>query len=140
MCLTPLCAKRHIYKIIKLVPTFVWYNYTTMTITITPSFCGSLVVHFFSILCCVFCFVCLRAVSCVSNVASICGLSIIKYHLRFSLNFIATVLYILNTFHNLAFFIILFNINLCVVTKHFTKDSHLAGKHHMALYKYFLTC
>jgi hypothetical protein len=40
---------------------------------------------------------CLRAVSCVSNVASICGLSIIKYHLRFSLNFIATVLYIFNT-------------------------------------------
>jgi len=77
-------------------------------------------------------------VSCVSNVASICGLSIIKYPLRFSLNFIATVLYIFNTFHNLAFFS-LFNINLRFVTKHFTKDSDLAGKHHMALYKYFLT-
>jgi hypothetical protein len=44
----------------------------------------------------------LRAVSCVSNVASICGLSINKYPLRFSLSFIATVLYTFNTFHNLA--------------------------------------
>jgi hypothetical protein len=25
-------------------------------------------------------------------------------------------------------------------TKHFTKDSHLAGKHQVALYEYYLTC
>jgi hypothetical protein len=107
------------------------------------SFGGSRVVHLFSFLCCDFCFVCLRAVSCVSNVASICGLSIIKYHLRFSLIFIATVLYILKTFHNLAIsilFLFFLNINLCVVTKHFTKDSHLTGKHQVALYEYVLTC
>ena len=64
--------------------------------------------------------------------------------LRFSLNFIAIVLYILNTFHNLAFFYFFFNINLCVVTKHFTKDSHLTGKHQVALYEYvlmlYITC
>ena len=76
---------------------------------------------------------------CVSNVVSICGLSIIKCPLRFSLNCIATVLYIFNTFYNFFFFS-LFNINLCVVTKHFTKDSHLAGKQQVALYEYFLTC
>jgi len=88
-----------------------------------PSFGGSRVVHLFSFLWCVFYFVCLRAVSCVSNVASICGLSIIKYPLRFSLTFIATVLWLFNTFHNFFFYnFFLFNINLYFVTKHFTKD------------------
>ena len=40
----------------------------------------------------------------LSNVASICGLSIIKYSLRLFLNFIATVIYISNTVHNQSIF------------------------------------
>jgi hypothetical protein len=35
-----------------------------------PVFSGVHVAHFFSFLCCVFCFVCLRLVSCVPSVAS----------------------------------------------------------------------
>jgi hypothetical protein len=41
-----------------------------------PVFGGVRVVHRFSFLCCVFCFVCLGPVSCIPNVASFSGLSI----------------------------------------------------------------
>jgi len=44
---------------------------------ITPVFFGEVrVAYLFNFLCCVFCFVCLRPVSCMPNVASISGLSI----------------------------------------------------------------
>ena len=39
-------------------------------------FDGVIVAHIFSFLCCVFCFVYLRPVSCVPNVVSISGLSV----------------------------------------------------------------
>jgi hypothetical protein len=66
-------------------------------------FGGVCVVHRFSFLCCVFCFACLRpvscvpnvvsvsglssSVSCVPNVASVSGLSILDCPIRFSLPF-----------------------------------------------------
>ena len=52
-----------------------------------PRFFGRVcVVHLFSFLCYIFCFVCLRPVSCVPNVASVSGLP-----LQFSLTFICFV-------------------------------------------------
>jgi hypothetical protein len=45
---------------------------------------GVCVAHLFSFLCCVLCFVCLCPVSCMSNVASVSGLSILDFPLVFS--------------------------------------------------------
>ena len=42
-----------------------------------PVFDGIRVAHLFSFLCCVYFFVCLRPVSCVPNVVSFSGLSIL---------------------------------------------------------------
>ena len=51
--------------------------------------CGMFrVAHLYKFLCHVFYFVCLRPVSCVPNVASISGLSVLDCLLRFSLTFI----------------------------------------------------
>ena len=44
---------------------------------VSSSFGEVRVAHHFSIMCCVVCFVCLRPVSYVSNVASFSGLSIL---------------------------------------------------------------
>jgi hypothetical protein len=41
-----------------------------------PVFGGVRVSHLCGFLCCIFCFVCLRPVSCVTNVASVSGLFI----------------------------------------------------------------
>ena len=62
-----------------------------------PVFCGSVLLICFSFLCCVFCFVCLRPVSCVSNVANVSGFPILDgpVPLVFS-NF-----YLLNKFYKL---------------------------------------
>ena len=56
---------------------------------------GNRVAHNFSFLCCVCgggagwggCFICLRSVSCVLNVASVYELSILDYPFQFSLTF-----------------------------------------------------
>ena len=42
-------------------------------------FGGARVAHLFSFLCCVFVFVCLRPVSCVPNVTSVSGFSILDW-------------------------------------------------------------
>ena len=44
---------------------------------------GVRVAHDFSFLCCVFCFVCLRPVYCMPNVASVPGLSLLDYPFSF---------------------------------------------------------
>jgi hypothetical protein len=45
-----------------------------------PVFGGVCVSNLFSFLCCVICFVCLRPVSCVPNVASVSGFCILDFH------------------------------------------------------------
>jgi hypothetical protein len=61
--------------------------YTAQVPGFIPVFGGSMLHIFFSFLCCVvlclFCFVCLRPVSCVSNVACFSGLSIPDCHFGF---------------------------------------------------------
>jgi len=52
-----------------------------------PVFGGVGVAHLFSFLCCVFCFVCLLPVSCVPNIASCSGLSILCWSFGFLLTF-----------------------------------------------------
>ena len=49
-----------------------------------PVLSGVHVADLFSFLCCVFCFVCLHPVSCVPNVASFSGLSILDCLIGFS--------------------------------------------------------
>jgi hypothetical protein len=49
---------------------------------------GVRVAHIFGFLSCLFVFVCLRSVTCASNVASVSGLSILYCPLRFSGTFI----------------------------------------------------
>jgi hypothetical protein len=49
----------------------------------SPGFGEVLVVHCSSLLCCVFCFVSLLPVSCVPNVASVSGLSILDLPVGF---------------------------------------------------------
>jgi len=49
----------------------------------SPVFGGVRVAHHFSFLCCVFCFVCLRPVSCVPYIVSFSGLSILDYPFGF---------------------------------------------------------
>ena len=44
-----------------------------------PVFGEGCIAHLFSFLCCVICFACLRPVSCVTNVASVSGLSIADF-------------------------------------------------------------
>jgi hypothetical protein len=48
-----------------------------------PVFGGVVAAHLFSFLCCGFCLVCLRPVSCTPNVASVSGLSILDYSFGF---------------------------------------------------------
>ena len=48
-------------------------------------FGGIRVFNLFNFLCCVFCFVYFRHMSCVSNVASVSGLFIIDFHFGFRL-------------------------------------------------------
>ena len=80
-----------------------------MSILVHSRFFGRVcVVHLFSFLCYIFCFVCLRHVSCVPNVASVSGLFILDcpfgflwivhswLPLRFSLTFICPVSFVPN--------------------------------------------
>jgi len=52
----------------------------------TPSFWWVSVAHLWDLLCCLFCFVCLRHVSCVPNVACFSGFSILDFPFGFLLH------------------------------------------------------
>jgi hypothetical protein len=58
-------------------------SYPSRAPEFTPIISGICTAHLFSFLCCVFNFVCLRPVSCVPNIASFSGLSILDFPFGF---------------------------------------------------------
>jgi hypothetical protein len=56
-----------------------------------PVFGGVHIAHLFSFLCCVFGFVCLRSLSCASNVAGFSGLSFLDFSCGFNFSYVYSV-------------------------------------------------